>query len=120
MDACTGWERGTPSAPLAQGRLDCPAWALGQWQYLHKDLLVDLQLCLWCLEVSSGEKAQEKLPWDLALEANLQEGGSTKGAPSTQLTVTFAPSPSPGHMGKSGSYPHTPEHCILGQAEDEL
>lgn len=75
MDACTGWEWGTPSLSLAQGWLDCPAWALGQRQYLHKGLLVDLQLRLWCFEVSGGEKTQEELPWDLALEANLQEEG---------------------------------------------
>lgn len=97
-----------------------PAWAPGQWQYLHKSLLVDLQLRLWCLEGGGGEKAQEEFPRDLTLEAHLQERVSTKGAPSTQLTVTFAPSPTPRRTGKPSSYPHTPEHCIPGQAEDEL
>lgn len=120
MDACTGWEWGRASGALAQGWLGCPGWAPGQWQYLHKGLLVDLQLRLRHLEGSGGEKAQEELPWDLTLEAHLQEGGSSKGAPSTQLTVTFASSATPRHAGKPSSYPHAPENCILGQAEDEL
>lgn len=77
--------------------------------YLHKHLLVDLQLCLWYLEVGSGEEAQEELPWDRTLKGHLQVGmaSATTLSPSVGDTAT-------------NTYPHAPEHGALGQAEDEL
>ena len=58
-----------------------PAQAPSCWQYLHEDLLVDFQLCLWCLEGGGGEEAQEELPWDHALKGHLQVGTALRPPP---------------------------------------
>lgn len=56
-------------------------------RYLHKHLLVDLQLCLRCLEGGGGEEAQEELPWDRALEGHLQAGTASATTCHPQLVT---------------------------------
>lgn len=78
MDACRGEQGGRGTHH--QGHQPGDGWtppatqAPSRWQYLHKSLLVDLQLRLRRLKGGSGEEAQEELPWDLALESHLQVG----------------------------------------------
>ena len=101
MDACRG--RTTLSGSLVWGQLDPPAQALSWWRYLHEGLLVDLQLCLWCLEGSGGEETQEELPWDLALEGHLQAGMVLRPPPRRPASSRqwhWHPSPTHGPAGK--------------------